>query len=1155
MRVNATDEIIQAKKWYEYTILSASQMPLEINAAEATIKGDIHTNGNFNFSGSKLSIEGACEASGKINASGAKFGIANKLSNVENVKVPDIISEIKENIKDDAYIIENNKQFNSKEVKIDKPTIVEGELRFNGSELFLKSYIVADKDININVAKVNQNTIDKLVLCSSNGNININASNANINGIIYAPKGTVTINTAKFTLNGRIIANKVVYRGSSINIKSSEEDLNLIGGLRILQDDDNDEIPDAYEGEILVSAMMENGIGLHDPQPNEDYDSDGLTNIEEYKLGINPGEIDTDEDGLTDYEEINIYTTNPNIYDTDADEMGDGTEVTNNLNPVLKDTDKDETIDSEEVFEQTLISSKYKDLDITKSLVTPRVTIIGKGDYSKQINIKDVAINETFNAIKSIVGHPFEIEHEDDLRFESSKLTFRISEIVLQTHDISNLKVAYYDLENNKIEILESTVDAINSTVTAVVNHFSCYFVIDEEDYYYDINVLNENSKINTGKVDVVFTIDTTGSMLYAMGNVKYNINYVVDQLQVDNIDVRFGLVSYKDLEIDGLYSTKDYGWFDNENDFKAALKSLYASGGGDIRDAIVAPSGFAFDSRESAIDGLDVSRRKRFRSDANKHIILITDAGYKNGIAFNSDITMNEEVDLLKESNIKVSVITGKASKSYYEALYTETNGIVADIYGSFFEILRPLIAGMDDIPNDGAWIRLSNGSIVHLDKDPGEKDYSIDSDNDGIPDLLELSEEVKVTYFDWLSHTMRTYRYWTFMSNPTLKDTDGDGKFDNDDIEPSVYDIYIKEQTDDYVLFNNGKKWLIFGTDIYAFRDNVESTTMRLKSELDAEQFEKSEMYKRLMRLIKNRETNLVMEEIVQLVPVDINGIRDYLTIKNKDIVNEVFEILTGRKPHYYKHSLFRGWVDKGETPIEEDWTDFFTGDVKNEAEATLTIYYSLDLAKIIKGVLFAGIVIGASYLAVGEITLLVEGFSTYGVMNTLTMYSCGGSSMLQTMLEDWKADGDSDIIDILTYADDIVQNKENVWVEGDVIRGQKVDEILGNNLGRYYPVADHLDNRLLTSFKSIDTAAPTYSLKGKLYNKIIKDIKSLNKFTGRTYAGVTVTPDMYDEKMLKLVIPYNNLNGLQARQIDAAKEYAKQLGIDFNITILTN
>ncbi|WP_294360073.1 hypothetical protein, partial [uncultured Clostridium sp.] len=98
-----------------------------------------------------------------------------------------------------------------------------------------------------------------------------------------------------------------------------------------------------------------------------------------------------------------------------------------------------------------------------------------------------------------------------------------------------------------------------------------------------------------------------------------------------------------------------------------------------------------------------------------------------------------------------------------------TETDGIIADINGNFAEILQPLIEKMATISNDGAWIRLSNGSIVKLDKDPALGDYSVDTDGDGVSDLSELRQEVSVGYFDYNTHTTITYKYWTFESNPT--------------------------------------------------------------------------------------------------------------------------------------------------------------------------------------------------------------------------------------------------------------------------------------------------------------------------------------------------------------------------------------------------
>ncbi|SHJ73597.1 von Willebrand factor type A domain-containing protein [Clostridium cavendishii DSM 21758] len=980
-RMVLANEKTKVGNWSEYTLLSTSDSTLEISTSEMQMKGDIHSNGIFKFSGSKLNINGKCETKDKIDASGSIINIDNKIEGTENIKVPDLSGGIKQKISNNADVIDGNKQLNNKTIKVDKPIIVHGEMQISGSSLNIKSYIMADKDINIKATSLNQDVSEKLVICSTNGNININTTKANFNGIIYAPKGTVTINSSNFNLNGRIIADKIIYRGSLLNVTSNNDDLSLIGGNINLEDEDNDGLPDIYENDILISAMLQNGVQLHHPLANEDYDKDGLTNLEEYKLGTNPGSADTDEDGISDYDEVNKYHTNPKLYDTDGDGMGDGTEIKNGLNPLVKDSDGNGVIDSEEILTQKLIDSKYNGLDISKSLVTPQLTIKGKGDFSKEITIKDVSENKKFTNIHSMVGHPFEIEHKDSLKFDSAELTFKIGDNVLKSHKIKNLKLAYYDTEKNKIEILESKVDEENNTVSSVVNHFSYYFVIDEEDYYYDIDVLNSNSKIETGKADVVFVIDTTGSMSNAISNVKNNINAVVEELKKKKVDIRLGLVGFKDITTDGLYSTKDYGWFTNVDDFKNSVSDLYADGGGDWE--------------ESSVDGLDVARNKNFRESVSKYIILITDAGYKEGTANDPSITMDKEIKLLKENNISVSVITSSSAKKYYEKLYTETNGIIADIYDVFASILHPLIEKMSSLSNDGAWIRLSNGSIVHLAKDPELGDYSVDTDKDGVPDLIELNRQEEIYYG---GSGNKSYKCWTFNSNPAVKDTDGDSLDDSKDINPTKYDICISEKNNNNITFNNGDKWIMFGHDIYSFRSDIAKITRGIKSEDDYETFTHSDMYKNLQKLLENRKTSWSKEEAAIIATFDINGVRDYLTVQNKAIVNDVFKILTGKNPHYYKHEWFNGWVDKGETPIEESWIDFFTGDVKTDAEGTLTIYYSIDLNKVLKDVAFAGIIIGASYLAAGEIALLAEGIEAFGAWNALTMYSNGGSTLLQ-------------------------------------------------------------------------------------------------------------------------------------------------------------
>ena len=60
---------------------------------------------------------------------------------------------------------------------------------------------------------------------------------------------------------------------------------------------------------------------------------DGLSNIAEYALELNPRIADFDEDGLLDGQEVNGYGTNPTMLDSDGDGFSDYDEVMEGSNP------------------------------------------------------------------------------------------------------------------------------------------------------------------------------------------------------------------------------------------------------------------------------------------------------------------------------------------------------------------------------------------------------------------------------------------------------------------------------------------------------------------------------------------------------------------------------------------------------------------------------------------------------------------------------------------------------------------------------------------------------------------------------------------------------------------------------------------------------
>ncbi|MFA4937020.1 MAG: hypothetical protein WC575_01850 [Patescibacteria group bacterium] len=65
----------------------------------------------------------------------------------------------------------------------------------------------------------------------------------------------------------------------------------------------------------------------------EDTDNDRLNTREEFELGTDPQNFDTDADGLFDGEEVKVWHTDPLNPDTDGDGYLDGEEVINNYNP------------------------------------------------------------------------------------------------------------------------------------------------------------------------------------------------------------------------------------------------------------------------------------------------------------------------------------------------------------------------------------------------------------------------------------------------------------------------------------------------------------------------------------------------------------------------------------------------------------------------------------------------------------------------------------------------------------------------------------------------------------------------------------------------------------------------------------------------------
>ncbi|WP_396134789.1 hypothetical protein [Brevibacillus nitrificans] len=136
---------------------------------------------------------------------------------------------------------------------------------------------------------------------------------------------------------------------------------------------------------------------------------------------------------------------------------------------------------------------------------------------------------------------------------------------------------------------------------------------------------------------------------------------------------------------------------------------------------------------------------------------------------------------------------------------------------------------------------------------------------------------------------------------------------------------------------------------------------------------------------------------------------------------------------------------------------------------------------------------------------------------------------------------------------YINNVVKTGSNVWKMGWAPRGKAIDKLLGNNLGDNFPVVDKLANRNLTSIKSYDLTLKSNSGGNAWFNSLKRDVDTLNKFTERTWNGVTVRKSQYDTKTLQIAIPDVPLTEGHIQSLQRAIDYAKERGINIITTVI--
>lgn len=164
----------ESAELYPYTMFAAldTEGAITVNANNLSINGYVATNGTI-ASSENLNINGTITE----DADEEMFNFLNKLNSTYFIG-ENVTAYTQDHVIDDLN------------VNINDPITVDGSMGFAGN-INLNSDVKVLYDININNGTLNSNNA---IICSELGDITIEATSVNFNGLIYAPYGDIVIN-------------------------------------------------------------------------------------------------------------------------------------------------------------------------------------------------------------------------------------------------------------------------------------------------------------------------------------------------------------------------------------------------------------------------------------------------------------------------------------------------------------------------------------------------------------------------------------------------------------------------------------------------------------------------------------------------------------------------------------------------------------------------------------------------------------------------------------------------------------------------------------------------------------------------------------------------------------------------------------------------
>ena len=347
--------------------------------------------------------------------------------------------------------------------------------------------------------------------------------------------------------------------------------------------------------------------------------------------------------------------------------------------------------------------------------------------------------------------------------FDEAVISFRFDKTNLPND--AEPTIYYYNEKEGSLEELPTTV--VGNIASAKVNHFSTYILINRTIYDKIFPWVgaweDEWEESNYNKVDIAFIIDDSYSM---KDNDPNNERLEAARNLIDKLPSGsgIGVVSFSDSKPNLLTSELTT----NKEKAKKFLTTDYFTSGGNT---------YMYSAISGAFPLFDNSKKDTFKMMVVLSDGETVDANLHKGV-----------IDTAKNKDIRMYTVgLGSSSSSYFnlylKPLAENTKGkyyyirLAKDIDEAFNNINKKIDItidndkdGLPDYYEDS--FKLLNGKTIITDKD--------NPDTDG--DDLKDGEEVKVKYE--YSKDRKKVRVKGYMiSDPTIKDSDGDGDLDKDD------------------------------------------------------------------------------------------------------------------------------------------------------------------------------------------------------------------------------------------------------------------------------------------------------------------------------------------------------------------------------------